>query len=451
MSRALMVACLCLWSARLTSADDWPQFRGPKGDGSLASVRHPLEWSADQNVAWKAVVPGSGWSSPIVVGGRVFVTSAVSEGELKPKNMQEGARDARSLPIPGFVKPLDVMLRYQVHCLDLATGEITWSRVVVEDKPKIAIHPSNTFATESPAADEERVYAFFGTVGVLAAFDWSGNLVWEKRLDVYPVTFGFGTGSSLALADGRLFLQRDNDEKSSLTAFDAKTGQEIWKVDRESKTSWSTPFVWKNRSRTELIACGSGSVLSQDPATGEEIWRLERITSSFSASPTANEDYVFFGSSGPLSSSPLYAVKAGAVGNITLERGKKSNEYVAWYRTGSGPGMASPVVYGDLLYVPAEGILKVFEVATGEPVYRQRVPGAKIFVASPWAADGKIFFLDEEGKTFVLKAGRTFELLGTNTIADTFWSSPAIAGPEVLLRGVHGLYCIRNERATAAK
>lgn len=443
--------CLVIvtWSLLVTtlsaSAADWPQFRGPSGDGHLESIDHPQEWSADKNLAWTAKIPGSGWSSPVIISEKIFITTAVSEdGKDKPKDMAAGAADPRSIPFLTKPKPPEQTYKFEVHCLDLRSGKSLWSHLVCTEPPKIPVHPSNTFATESPAADNDRVYAFFGTAGHLVCLDHYGKRVWERKFDVFPVTSGLGSGSSLALHDGILYLQRDNDERSSLSAIDTATGEDVWTADRDSKTSWSTPYLWKSLEKTELIACGSGRVIGHNPKTGEEIWRMNRISSSFSASPASSANSLFFGSSGPLSTSPLYAVKSTAAGDITLEGKEKSNECVEWSRTGSGPGMASLFVAAGCVYVPGDGILKVFDAATGKELSKQRLEGAKIFVASPWGTEDTIFLLDETGNTFVLKPGPKPETVRVNTIEDTFWSTPAVAGDSLILRGVEGVYCIRQ-------
>lgn len=214
--------------AGAASGSDWPQFRGPSADGLLARIEHPLRWSADQNLAWKVVIPGAGWSSPIVVGDSLYLTSADTEKLEKPKGSAAGSADPRSMPLLGGGKPPAEPYRFQVHRVDRASGEIVWSRLAEEAKPKIPVHPSNTFATETPASDGERVFAYFGTIGLLVTYDAKGDKLWEKRFEVFPMTNGFGPGSSLALADGRLFLMRDNEKESTLAAFDAASGKELW-------------------------------------------------------------------------------------------------------------------------------------------------------------------------------------------------------------------------------
>lgn len=445
MISSLKHACLALvgvlTAMPLAQADDWPRFRGPAGDGVLRELRHPTQWSETKNMAWKTKLPGAGWSSPVVIGERIFVSSAASESAEAPRNMTSGVQHPSSFGMGG--KKPDAPFRFELHCLDLRTGKILWSTLIAEATPEIPVHVSNTFATETPAADEQRVCVCFGTIGLLACLDHDGKLQWERRLPVQPVSAGLGPGSSPILHGEHVFLQNYNEKASTLAAYRLADGEPAWSIERPSKTSWATPIIWRH-SREELIACGSGMVIAHAPQTGEELWRLGGISSSFSASPTATPEGLYFGSSGPMSDSPLYAVRPGASGDITPPRGKSESAGVLWSRKRTDMGMSSPVLYDGLLYVPSDGRLRVFDAATGEPVYRERLPEARIIVASPWAGDGKIFLLDEDGRTFVVKAGRTFEVLGVNRVPDLFWSSPAVAGDSLLLRGVEALYCIRE-------
>lgn len=428
------------------------QFRGPDGNGTYAGAALPSEWSpaavdgatTGKNVAWKATVPGTGWSSPIAAAGKVFVTSAYAEGQSKPKDMAAGASDLRSMQIFGTPKPPKEVFQFQLTCLDLATGEILWSKTVAEQAPAIATHPSNTFATESPCVQGDRVFAFFGSVGILAAFDFAGEELWCKEFQPLAMSAGFGTGSSLAVDDDRIYLQRDNEKESTLSAIDPQTGESIWTANRKAGSSWATPLVWKNSKRTEIVASGAGGAVAYDPATGEELWSFGGLPSSASASPVALGDLVFFGTSGPFSNSPLVAVRAGAKGDISLAAGEKSNEFVAWKKNGSGLGMASPIAADGIVYLGESGLVRALDAATGEELFAERLDKAKTFAASPWIADGKLFFLDEAGTTHVLKAGRTFEPLGNSTLPETVWSTPSASAGSLVIRGVDSIYCLRN-------
>jgi outer membrane protein assembly factor BamB len=333
--------------------------------------------------------------------------------------------------------------RYVVTCLSLKDGKQLWSKTAGESVPPV-VHPSNTYATESPATDGEHLFSFFATTGTLTAWDFQGNELWKAELGSYKSGNGFGTGSSLAVSGGRLFIQYDNDENSFVMAFNSQTGKQIWRDERPTKTSWSTPLIWNNSKQVELVTCGSGVVTSYSPVDGSVIWQLSGMQSAFSGSPAIDSERIYFGNSGPMSAGPLVAVAAGTQGDVELD-GEFESEKVAWSRTRSGPGMASPVAAKGYLYIPGSGsILNCYDTTTGERAYRTRVPNMSTVVASLWADDDRVFILDEDGTTHVIQSGPEFKLLGANQLDDLFWSTPAIAGETLLLRGVEALYCIRE-------
>ena len=433
--------------AILSAAADWPQFRGPNGS-STAPTSVPDEWAKDKNLAWTAKVRGTGWAQPVVIGDRVFVATAVSDPPFVPKNMMQGVMDPGSAPDPKAKGPKpgpDVTIDWQLVCLDLATGKEKWTKTAARGKPKYAIHPSNTFATETPCADAERVYAFFGTAGVLIACDHKGAEVWKKEVGAFPGSADLGIGASPALHDGKLFVPLTNEQMATVLALDAKTGQELWKAEREKPgTSWATPFVWSNTARTELVICGKGMVSGHDLKDGKELWRFTNVDSSFSSTPAATKDVIVFGNGGPGSKSPLIGVKAGANGDISLKDKDTANDSVAFFKVGSAPGMASPVAVGEYVYVPGQGTLACYEAKTGKQVFKEPLKGARTIAASPVAIAGKLYITEESGKTFVVKAGVEMETLQTNSLDDLFWSSPAVAGDRLLLRGAKGLYCVKK-------
>ncbi len=454
---ALGLAILLL--AATAAGGDWPQFRGPGGTGLTAESGLPAEWAADKNIAWKVAVRGAGWSGPVVSGDRVFLTTAVSDRQKRPKPFRLGdapppaaAKDApKDAPRAGGQKPPDAVYRWQVLCLDRATGKTLWQRTAAEGKPTQPIQETNTYASETPATDGERVYAYFGTVG-LFCYDLDGGPLWEKSLGSYRMGAGFGTGASPALADGRVFVQYDNEERSFLVALDAKTGRELWRAERKERSSWCTPLVWRANGRTEVVACGPGGsdedddgrVRSYDAATGEVLWELRKVRGGFSASPVADGERLYVGANGPFSNGPLYAVRAGARGDITPKPGERSSAGLAWLRTGSNLSLASPLVCGGHLYVLGARSLSCYDARTGEPRYvKERLPGARNCTASPWAYDGKVFCLDEDGQTFVVRAGPAFQLLGKNRLDEMCWATPAVCGGALFLRGVEHLYCIK--------
>jgi outer membrane protein assembly factor BamB len=474
LSGLLTAACVTV----AAQAGDWPQFRGPNGTGISEETQLPSEWSTTKNVAWKAKLPGYGWSSPIIWGDKVFVTTAVSDKQTKPRSFggfgpgrgfrpgggaPEGKQDSKDKkdskqperprrPPGGFdrmgrnAKPPDAVYRWEVYCLNRADGKVLWHQTAHEGKPTIPAQMGNTYASETPVTDGERLYAYFGMTGVFC-FDLDGKQLWKKNLGSFRMAMGWGTGSSPALDGDRLFIQCDNEEKSFLVALNKKTGDELWRVDRPEKSSWSTPFVWRTKKRTEVVACGGKHLRSYDVATGKVLWEMGDLEGQANATPVAGDELLFLGVGGMRGNRPLVAVKAGASGDITLKDGQESNAGVAWYRKQAGPSMASPLVHDGYLYVLEQrgGMLSCYNAKTGEPAYkRERLPEARGFTSSPWAYDGKIFCLADDGKTFVIQAGATFKLLGSNSINEMCWSSPAAARGALFLRGVDHLYCIKK-------
>jgi outer membrane protein assembly factor BamB len=448
----LVSLCLCLggWPGAVP-AGDWPQFRGPGGSGLADEERLPTEWGPGKNIAWKVRIPGYGWSCPVVWGDRVFVTTAVSDKQRRPGGGGGGGEP-----------PPDAVFRWEVHCLDRATGKTLWHQVAAERKPAVGTHLSNTYATETPVTDGERVYACFGNVG-LFCYDVSGRPVWGKDLGAYRMFGSWGASSSPVLDGDRLFVQCDNQERSFLLALDTRTGRELWRVRRSGGSTWSTPVVWRNVRRIEVVLMGDRHVRSYDPATGQVLWELataagvaqgvppgvKPAAGGCKSTPVATREMIYAGMATKVPGQqlgPMWAVRAGATGDVTPKSGETSNEHVAWFRSDAGPHFASAVAHGGLLYVfpPHDGVLRCFDARTGADVYQKRLTGARDFKASPWAEGGKIFGTDVNGVTFVVKAGREFRLLGKSALEETCWSSPAPARGALFLRGVEHLYCIKE-------
>lgn len=461
---ALLVGLL----ATITRGEDWSGFRGPSGNGVTAAKDLPSEWSAEK-LAWKVRIPGRGWSEPVIVGDKVILTSAYSDKDKEPKASKGGGgfgKDSgggfgKGGKGGGFGKtaPPTATYKFEVTCLDRATGKVVWTQTALEARPKIATHSTNTYATETPVSDGERVYAYFGMHG-LYCYDLAGKQVWKKDLGSYSTAMGWGTAASPAVDGARVFVQLDNEEKSFLVALEAKTGKELWRVNRSERTTYCSPIVWKNQQRSELVCGGGKKVTSYEPATGKVLWELSLGGGQANASPVADGERLYFGTSkrgggggfggggpgGAGGSGSLYAIKAGASGDITPKSGETTSAGIIWSDTKVAPGMASPLVYQGRVYLLDQngGTVTCVEAATGKQVYRERLRGASAFWASPWAYDDKIFCLDDSGTTFVLQAGAEFKLLGKNTLNDQFWTSAAIAGGAVILRGVEGVYCIKK-------
>jgi outer membrane protein assembly factor BamB len=259
---------------------------------------------------------------------------------------------------------------------------------------------------------------------------------------------GWGTAASPALDDGRLYVVNDNEEHSFLACLDARTGKQLWEVDRDEKSNWVTPYVWHNDRRTEIVTAGSNRVRSYDP-DGKLLWELHGMSIIAIPSPFAQGGllYVASGYVADPFQKPVYAIRPGAAGDITLPPKEDASKWVAWCRRQAGPYHPTPLVYGDFLYVLYDrGLLSCFDARTGEPVYEKQRLGPGAFTASPWAYGGKVFCLSEDGDTVVVRAGRDFKVLGKNRLDEMALATPALAGGSLFLRTQSKLYCLRQDR-----
>jgi outer membrane protein assembly factor BamB len=434
--------------ASSAAAENWAQFRGGTS-GIVEDAQLPVEWSLDKRIVWKVPLPGVGWSQPVVWDDKIFITTAETETQTKP------APGARGPGISGFAmlfgtdqEPPKESYRWKVMCLDAATGKTVWEKTAREGRPTIKIHPSNTYASETPVTDGERVIAYFGMTGVYC-YDLAGNLIWNKDLGAYPTQFGWGTGSSLLLFGDRLYIQCDNDQASFLVALDKKSGDELWRVERDEKSNWSTPYLWKNKVRTELVTAGGKQIRSYNPETGDLLWFMKG-NGRTATTPTGNDELLYVDSYDRLTGGTgiFAAIRPGASGDISLTGKETSNSHVAWSVPLRGQRVATPLIYRDCVYVLEQntGIVRCLNAATGEEHFRKRLPEASGFTASPLANDGKIFCLDQHSRNFVIDAGPELKLVATNSLnGEMCWASPAVAGNCLLIRTVDQLYCIARE------
>ena len=428
---------------------DWTRFRGEEGSAVLPADAHPGSWSLEDNLAWSVAVPGIGWSSPLVIGDAVYVTSAIEPHRERPMDFSAGVADPSTFGT-GVEAP-EEPVRYQVRAYALADGELRWEKELLEQVAAHGVHPSNTYATESPATDGEHLYVLFAMPGLVASLDASGEERWRAELGSYPTEADFGTSSSLVVDDGRVYVQHDNEESSFVLALDASSGEEVWRAERAGGTSWASPMLIEAGGRKQFVALGDGEVTSYAPEDGSVLWSLSGIQGNFSASATWDGERLYAGNSGPMIRGVLLALDLGASGTHPLvrEEGEAEPEGqtpLLWSHERMGPGFATPVVHDGLLYVlgGSMGILACHDAATGERLWRNRLPEGAAVVSSPWVVGDELFLLDETGKTFVVAVGPEFELLRTNTIEDLFWSTPSFAQGNLLLRGVDRMYCIRR-------
>ena len=424
----------------------WPRFRGPLADG--VAVDHPNlpeTWSKSENVAWAADVPGFGWSCPVVWGDRVFITTVVSEASFeKPKAGLYLGAGVRTAPKGEH--------RWLVYCFDLNTGKELWQHEAFKGQPQVPRHPKSTYASETPATDGKRLYVLFGDVG-LFCYDLDGKPVWWKKLEPRKTFLDYGAAASPIVHDGQVIVVYDNLSDSWVAAFDAETGDEKWKTSRQEKLSWATPFIWKQSEHTEIVVPGRNRNRAYG-LDGKLIWEFQGPMSGLVIPSPFEAHGLCYITSGYVGDKerPVYAIQPGAKGDLKLTKDPSQNESITWYQPQSGPYNTSPIVYGDYYYTLYDrGFFTCHDARTGEEVYgKKRFAPRGSFTASPWAYNGKIFCLSEDGLTYVVKAGPEYELLGTNELdQELTLSSPAVAGDKVLIRTASKLYCIANTESKA--
>jgi outer membrane protein assembly factor BamB len=333
-----------------------------------------------------------------------------------------------------------------VVCYDLKDGREVWRRAAHRGAPPNPLHVKNTYASETPVTDGERVYAYFGNIG-LFCYNLDGSLVWSTNWTSVKTRNGWGSAASPVVHEGRLFVVNDNEEKSYVTALDAKTGRQLWRQERQERSNWATPYVWKNEKRTELITPGTGKVRSYD-LEGRLLWEFGGMSTIVIPTPFSKFGllYVCSGYVGD-KTRPVFAIRPGASGDISLKAGETNNAFIAWYLPSAAPYNPSPLIYGDQIYVLFDfGFLSAHDARTGRQVYeKQRIRmEATSFTASPWAANGRVYALSEDGDTFVFQAGPEFRLLHKNSLDEMCMATPAIAGNRLLIRTMSQLYCIER-------
>ena len=435
----LVVFTMFLPASDVFAEANWPQFRGSSA-GIAEDKALPVSWSTTENVVWKVDILGKGWSCPIVWGDKVFLTTVASEGHV------EEAR--KGLYLGGDRnKASSAVHHWIVYCFDWRSGKTLWQKTVHKGKPAQPVHIKNTYASETPVTDGERVYFYFGNVGVFC-FDLEGKALWRKNVDPAKMRNNWGTAASPVLHEDRLFIVNDNDEKSYLLALDKKTGKEVFRVDRDEKSNWVTPYIWQNDKRTELVTCGTGKNRSYD-LNGKLLWELG--TMSVIAIPTPVEKngllYICSGFVGDRRNRPVYAIRPGASGDITPKNEHDKDDHIAWYHKFGGPYNPSPIAYGDYLYVLYDrGTVSCYDGHTGKVVYekQQLAKDARAFTASPWANNGKIFCLSEDGDTFIIEAGPTFKVLGRNKLDEMCMATPAALRGSLIIRTISKLYRIQD-------
>jgi outer membrane protein assembly factor BamB len=425
---------------------NWPQFRGPGGSGVADGQAPPITWDFEKgtNVRWKRAIPGLGNACPVVWGDRVFVATAVSLG--RKQTLRAGQY--------GDVEPVHDASEHswRVYCLDRRTGAVLWERTARQEVPQVKRHPKSTHANCTPAADAGHVVVSFGSEG-LYCYDHAGKFLWARDLGplasgwFYDADYQWGFGSSPILYKDLVIVQCDVGKGSFLAAYDVGGGREVWRTPREEVPSWGTPAVVEGPAGPELVANATRFTRGYDPRTGKELWRLGRHSEITVPTPVAGWGLVFV-TDGYRPVQPIYAIRPGARGDLTLKEGMTSSDAIAWSTEKGGPYMPTPIVYGEYLYVCSNGgIVTCYEGKTGKPVYKERLGGRGGYTASPVAADGRLYFTGEENGVRVVQAGPKFKLLAVNPVGEVCMATPAISGGLFLLRTQDHLYALGRPEA----
>jgi outer membrane protein assembly factor BamB len=412
---------------------DWPEFRGPQGNGyatasgSENAGHLPTTWSESENVRWKTEIPFHGWSTPVVINGQIWLTTATDDGH-----------------------------DFYALCIDAANGKILHNKKLFHTaSPEPLGNPTNCYAAPSPAIEPGRVYVHFGSYGTACVDTANGNVVWQR--DDLPCRHYRGPSSSLVLFDDLLIVTMDGVDQQYVAALDKRTGKTVWKTDRavewndqnvggkgaeeakrildgDHRKAHSTPLVITTpKGQPQLISGGAKAAFAYEPRTGDELWRIEYDDFSVAPRPIYHNGIIYLVTG--ITHPELWAIRPDATGNLS------ETENILWRLKSRAPRTASPIFVDDLIYlVSDDGIINCIDAENGQPVWQKRIGGS--FAASPIYADGKLYFCDRDGQTTVLKPGRKFEQLATNSLDDGLMASPAVDGSALILRTKTQLYRI---------
>ena len=406
------LSCLVILSISASADQNWPTWRGPLFSGAAPDANPPVEWDEDRNIRWKVSLPGLGHGTPIIWENRIYVSSAT-------------APDAS-----GKVK-------FIVTALNGSDGSVAWEKVAREQSPHDGLHQTNTYASNSAVTDGNRLYAYFGSMG-LYCYDMDGNLQWEKDLGDMRTRNSFGEGSSPALHGDRLVLNWDHEGQSFIVALNAATGDEQWRKDRDESSSWATPLIVEHGGKTHVITSATNLIRSYDLSNGDILWQCGGMTANTIPSPIYDGEYLY-AMSGFRGNALVVIRMDAAKGDIT------GTDAVVWNYDRDTPYVPSPLLYDNVLYFlkSNNNLLSAFNAKTGEALYSaERVEGLRNVYASPIGAGGRIYIADREGSIVVLQSGPGAKVLATNKLDDGFSASPVAVADALYLRGERNLYCI---------
>lgn len=406
MLNRILSAILVLFAmAHDAQAENWPCWRGPRGDGTSQEATVPVEWSGTKNVVWRVEIPGGGHASPIVWDDRIFLVSCLEEQTER------------------------VLL-----CLDRTSGKTLWQQSVLKSALERK-HRLNSYASSTPATDGEHVYTAFldGKEMVVAAYDFSGQQKWLVRPGIFSSVHGFS--SCPVLFEDKVIVNGDHDGNAYLVALDRASGSTVWKVDRENKTrSYCTPIIREIDGRTQMILSGSKSICSYDPRDGQRHWVIDGPTEQFVASMVYNGQLLFMTAGFP--EHHILAIRPDGHGNVT-------DSHIAWRTTQNTSYVPSPIVAGDYFLVASDdGIGSCYAANSGELQWKERL--GRHYSASLVTVGGLVYFLSDDGTTTVVKPGKTCEQVAKNELGEHCYASPAISQGQIFLRGEKNLYCIEK-------
>jgi outer membrane protein assembly factor BamB len=434
-----------LWAAMVLSgslaqaAEEWPQFRGPKGDGHAEASNLPETWSESENVVWKAEVPGKGWSSPVVADGIAWMTSATVSAIGEEEKARIKKEKLAGNPIAGQMEIVGPA-KFFVVSVELATGKPGKPILLFDVAEPDPIHALNSYASPSPIVHRGKLYCHFGKFGTACVDTRSGRVLWKQNLSI---DHSVGPGSSPVLHEGVLIVPCDGTDDQYVVGLDANTGKQLWRTDRPSMTgnigdmhkAFATPLVTKHDGRTQVIVPGAQWFTAYDPKTGEELWRFHHGEGFSNVPAPVVADDVAFLCTGFMTPE-LCAIRLGGKGDVT-------DSHQVWRHSRQVPSMASPLLVGDEIYfVSDQGVLTCLDASTGEQLWQKRLKGN--FSASPLYADGKIFFCSREGETTVLRPGRKYDEVAVNVLSGQLMASPVVLGDTLLLRSDSHLYRIQK-------
>ena len=416
-SLLLIALPLLAQTSASNSVQHWPQWRGPDGTGSAVDARPPATWSEHENIQWKVPIPGQGHSSPVVWGDRVFLSTAVPQ---EPAVEPSGVYD------------------YTLMALSRVDGSVLWQRVARSQQPHEGTHAAGSWASASPITDGEHVYASFGSAG-LYCFDLLGKLIWETDLGDMQTRRAFGEGSSPALHGDVIVVNWDHEGQSFIVALDKKTGEQLWKQERDEATSWSTPLIVEVGGATQVVTSATNRIRAYELLSGRLLWESGGMTVNVIPTPVALGDLVFVTSG--FRGNALLAIRLSAAsGDIT------GTDAIAWRRDEDTPYIPSPLLHDETLYLIKRNsnILSALNASDGRVIFeKQRLDGIENVYASPVGAGSHVYVTGTNGTTATLRHGSGgLDLVATNQLDDSFSASPAIAGNQLFLRGHESLYCI---------